>query len=193
MSRTQKKIDVYLTVSRATIDQHFNPHDPAPLYKKQLHQDIITYINSAVSSYTRHSIVRFKLSCDKQDKDLVEPFMHAITRHYQLQKEVIKSKFEKFRKRSIKLLFLSFALFIICHGLLPLVDEQLIISATVINTVDCFSFVIVCEPINRLIFDWNPHLKRISLLHKLANAEVIIMEYASAALELDPKLKKLGA
>ena len=167
---------------------------PAPLYKKQLHQDIVTYIDDAVSSYTRHSIIRFKLSCDKADKDLVEPFMHAITRHYQLKKEVMKRKFEKFKKRSVRLCFLSFALFMVCHGLLPLIDEEeLIIGATVINTVDVFSFVIVCEPLNRLIFDWNPYLKRISLLHKLATAEVIVMEYASAALELEPKLKKIGA
>lgn len=190
MSRTQKKIDIYLTVNRSTINQYFNPHDPAPIYKRQLRQDVITYITDAVTTYTRHSVIRYKISCNKEDKDLVEPFMHAINRHYQVKEELMKKEFEKFKKRSVKLLFMSLAVIMICHGLLPLVDVgEHGIGTTVTNSVDVFSWVILWKPIDRLIFGWNPYLKDISLLHKLATSEVIVMEYASAALELEPKLK----
>jgi hypothetical protein len=190
MSRTQKKIDIFLTVSRSTINQYFNPHDPAPIYKRQLRQDVITYISDAVTTYTRHSIIRYKISCNKEDKDLVEPFMHAINRHYQVKEELMKKEFEKFKKRSVRLLFMSLAVIMVCHGLLPLVEvEEHGIGSTVTNSVDVFSWVILWKPIDRLIFGWNPYLKDISLLHKLATAEVIVMEYASAALELEPKLK----
>ena len=44
------------------------------------------------------------------------------------------------------------------------------------NCLDVFSWVILWRPINELIFAWNPHLKDISLLNKLATAEVIIIE-----------------
>lgn len=190
MSRTQKKIDIYLTVNRSTINQYFNPHDPAPIYKRQLRQDVITYITDAVTTYTRYSIIRYKISCNKEDKDLVEPFMHAINRHYQVKEELMKKEFEKFKKRSVKLLFMSLAVIMVCHGLLPLVDVgEHGIGTTVTNSVDVFSWVILWKPIDRLIFGWNPYLKDISLLHKLATSEVIVMEYASAALELEPKLK----
>jgi hypothetical protein len=36
-----------------------------------------------------------------------------------------------------------------------------------------FSWVILWRPIDKLIFHWNPYLKEISLLHKMANATVI--------------------
>jgi hypothetical protein len=36
--------------------------------------------------------------------------------------------------------------------------------------------VILWRPIDKLIFYWNPHLKDISLMDKLATAEVIIIE-----------------
>jgi hypothetical protein len=116
--------------------------------------------------------------------------MHAISRHYQVKEELMKKEFDKFKKRSYKLLFMSLAVIMICHGLLPFVNIGTHgISSTVTNSVDVFSWVILWKPIDRLIFGWNPYLKDISLLHKLASAEVIVMEYASAALELEPKLK----
>ncbi len=191
MSRTlSKKIDVFLTVNRSSIDKYFNPHDPAPTYKRQLHQDLVTYISDAVNTYSRHSTIRYKISCNKEDKDLVQPFMHAISRHYQLKEELMKKEFEKFKKKSVKLLFMSLAVIMVCHGLLPLLNVgEHGIGTTVTNSVDVFSWVILWKPIDRLIFGWNPYLKDISLLHKLGNSEIIVMEYASAALELEPKLK----
>lgn len=191
MSRPQsKKIDVFLTVNRSTINQYFNPHDPAPIYKRQLRQDVLLYISDSVSTYNRYSNIRYKISCNKEDKDLVEPFMHAINRHFQIKEEMMKKEFEKFKKRSVKLLFMSLAVIMICHGLLPLLNmEEHGISTTITNSIDVFSWVILWKPIDRLIFGWNPFLKDISLFHKLASAEVIVMEYASAALELEPKLR----
>lgn len=191
MSRpVSKKIDVFLTINRTTINDYFNPHDPAPIYKRQLKQDVVLYISDSVSTYTRHSIIRYKISCDKEDKHLIEPFMHAVNRHYRIKEEIVKKEFDKFKKRSWKLLVMSLAAVMICHGLLPLLHlEEHGISATVTNSVDVFSWVILWKPIERLIFYWNPFLKEISLYHKLSTAEIIVMEYASAALEMEPKLR----
>jgi len=44
------------------------------------------------------------------------------------------------------------------------------------NCLDVFSWVILWRLIYELIFSWNPHLKEIALLHKLATAEVIIVD-----------------
>ena len=191
MNRTEsKKIDVFLTVNRSTIDEYFNPHDPSPIYKRQLKQDVVLYISDAVSTYNRHSVIRYKISCDKTDKELVEPFMHAVNRHYRVKETLVKKEFEKFKKRTYKLLIMSLAAVMVCHGFLPLLNlEEHGIGATVINSVDVFSWVVLWKPIERLIFYWNPFLKEMSLYHKLSNAEVIVMEYASAALEMEPKLR----
>ena len=45
-----------------------------------------------------------------------------------------------------------------------------------LNSLDVFSWVILWHPIDELMFHWNPHLKDINLLNKLATAESIIIE-----------------
>ena len=77
------------------------------------------------------------------------------------------------------LLFVSLTVVMICHGLVPMLlsDEQGFSSA-LRNGLDIFSWVILWQPIDKLVFQWNPHLKEISIMNRLANAEVIINENA---------------
>jgi hypothetical protein len=191
MSRSEsKKIDLFLSVSRRTLNDYFNPHDPSPIYKKQLHHDFVKYITEALTTYTRYTTLRFKVSCNKEDKELVEPFMQALRRHYTVQEQLVIKEFRKFKKKSFKLLLMSLGMVMICHGLLPMIlPEEHGIGATIMNSIDVFSWVILWKPIDRLIFGWNPYLKDISMYTKLLNAEVIVMEYASNALELETKLR----
>lgn len=184
-----KKIDVFLAVHKATINTYFNPHDTAPIYKRQLRQDLVTYLNDSVSTYTRYTTLRYKVSCNKEDLDLVEPFMNAVRRHFKLKEHLLITEFNKYKRKSFKLLFMSLAIVMVCHGLLPLLLHKSEFGVTVMGSVDVFSWVILWKPIDKLIFGWNPYLKEISLYHKLANAEVIVMEYASSALEMEVKPK----
>jgi hypothetical protein len=190
MSRTQSnKIDIFLSVDKSTINDYFNPHDPAPIYKRQLRNDLIVYINESVSTYSRYTTLRYKVSSNGEDKDLIEPFMHAIRRHFSLKEQMTKVEFEKFKKRSFKLLFMSLSVVMICHGLLPILFGDSEVGATIMSSVDVLCWVVLWKPIERLIFYWNPFLKDISLYNKLASSEIIIMEYASGALEIEPKTK----
>ena len=191
MSRppVSKKIDIFLSVSRSSLNTYFNTHDPSPIYKKQLHQDFIRYMTQCVLTYTRYTSLRFKISCTKEEKDLVEPFIQAIKRYYANEEQLIRKEFTKFKKRSFKLLFMSLGMVMLCHGLLPLILPEHGIGNTVMGSIEVFSWVILWKPIDRLIFGWNPYLKEISLYYKLVNAEVIVMEYASTAVELEPKLR----
>jgi hypothetical protein len=189
MSRpVSKKIDVFLNVNRSTINDYFSPHDSAPIYKRQLRHDLITYLNESVTTYARYTQLRYKVSCNKEDKDLVDPFITAVRRHFTVKEQLTYAKFERFKKRSFRLLIVSLVIVMVCHGLLPLLFSGEF-GETVMNSVDIFSWVILWQPIERLVFLWNPYLKEISLYNKLANAEVIIMEYASAALEVETKTK----
>lgn len=184
-----KKIDIFLSVNRSTIDEYFNPHDPAPIYKRQLRNDLIIYINESVSTYSRYTTLRYKISSNKEDKDLIEPFMHAMRRHFSSKEQITKLEFEKFKKRSFKLLFMSLSVVMVCHGILPLLFGESELGATIMSSVDVLCWVVLWKPIERLIFYWNPFLKDISLFNKLSTSEVIIMEYASGALEIESKNK----
>jgi hypothetical protein len=186
-----KKIDVFLSVNKTTVNDYFNPHDPAPIYKRQLRRDMIAYLDDAVHNYSRHAEIRYKISCTKGDKELVEPFMQAVRRHYQVNEQIAIKEFRKYKRRTFRLLFMSLAVVAICHTIPPLFLSHEGFGATIMNSIDCFSWVILWKPIDRLVFDWNSHLKEISLYNKLANSEVLVMEYADTAVEMDatPKLR----
>ncbi len=75
------------------------------------------------------------------------------------------------------LLLVSLFIVICFQGFLIVsLDENHSIQTGLSNIMDVFSWVILWQPFDKLLFYWNPHLKDISLLRKLATAEVIIIE-----------------
>ena len=63
------------------------------------------------------------------------------------------------------------------QGVVPmLLQVEHRIHSAFSNAIDVFSWVILWRPIYELIFEWNPHLKEIALLDKLATAEVILID-----------------
>ncbi len=182
-----KRISIFLTVDRNTIDNYFNPHDPAPIYKRQLRFDFVQYLNESVATYKKYSTIRYKVIYKLEDYNLPEPFIHAVRRHFYVKEQLKKMEFQKFKKKSYKLLFLSLAVVMFCQGALPLlISQEHRIHSAISNSLDVFSWVVLWQPIDKLIFHWNPYLKEISLLHKLANAEVIEIE----AEEKDIRMQK---
>ena len=170
------KINIFLTVNQLTIQEHFNPHDPAPIYKRQLSHQFEQYIMTSIESAKRHSVFEYRVTCKTEaDNNYADPFMYAIKRHFAAKKAIKVAVFEKFKARSYKLLFASLGIVMLCHGIVPMIlsDKQGIHSA-LSNGIDIFSWVILWQPIEKLVFYWNPHLKEISIINKLATAEVIV-------------------
>jgi len=175
-----EKINIFLTVDQSTIGEHFNPNDPAPIYKRQLSHQFQHYIMTSIESAKRYSVFYYKITCkNESDRQYTEAFIYAIRRHFSAKKLLKIEQFEKFKRRSYKLLFASLTVVMICHGLIPMLipgDEGF--HSAIRNGLDIFSWVILWQPIDKLVFYWNPHLKEISIMHRLATAEVIITENA---------------
>jgi len=173
-----KRITIYLTINEETINSYFNAHDPAPLYKRQLSHGFEQYINACIVAIKRYSTVRYRLVCTREsDKEYIEPLMHAIRRHYSIQKAIKEEEFIKFKKRSYKLLFASLAIVMFCQGFLPvLLKENHRVHSALSNALDVFSWVILWKPIDKLIFAWNPYLKEISIFDRLMSAETVLVE-----------------
>lgn len=172
------KINIFLAVDRQTINTYFNSHDPAPIYKRQLSHQLEDYIKTSVDSAKRYSAIFYKFRCTSEiDRQYAQPLMYAIRRHY-LQKKLMREKeFKKFKNRSWILLAISLVMVLICQGFVPLMlDENNRFHTAFGNTLDIFSWVLLWRPIDVLLFYWNPHLKDISLLNKLATAELIIID-----------------
>jgi hypothetical protein len=175
-----ERINIFLTVDQATIGDHFNVNDPAPLYKRQLSHQFNQYIMTSIESAKRHSVFYYKITCKNvSDKQYNEAFIYAIRRHFSAKKLIKVEQFEKFKRRSYLLLFASLTVVMICHGLVPMIlpgDEGF--HSALRNGLDIFSWVVLWQPIDKLVFYWNPHLKDISIMHRLANAEIILTDNA---------------
>jgi hypothetical protein len=172
------KINIFLTIDRQTIYNYFNSHDPAPIYMRQLSYQLQDYIGTSVASAKRYSVVFYKFKCTSElDKQYAQPLIYAIRRHYLHKKQMREKEFKKFKTRSWYLLFISLFMVLICQGFVPLMlDENNRFHTAFGNSLDIFSWVLLWRPIDLLLFYWNPHLKDISLLNKLATAELIIIE-----------------
>ena len=173
-----KTINVYVTLDQLVIQGYFNPHDPAPIYKRQLSHQFELYIMENVALFKRYDVIFYKFKyANEIDKQYAEPMMYAIRRHFNELKEHKIKNFEKYKRRNIMMLVISTLFVTLFHILIPMVltpDKG--ISSAVSNSLDVFSWVILWHPIDELVFNWNPHLKEINLLNKLATSELIIIE-----------------
>ncbi len=178
MEKDLNLINVYLTVDRKTIYSYFNMHDPAPLYKRQLSHIFEEYIRASVANAKRHSVIIYKMKCTNSiDKKYADPLIYAVKNHFCLRKKIREEQFQRFKKRNWILLGLSLLFIIVCQGILPLFFKDQDSAQTVLFTgLDVLSWVILWRPIDTLIFEWNPHLKEISILNKLATSEVVLVE-----------------
>ncbi|HYJ65682.1 MAG TPA: hypothetical protein VEV62_18200 [Parafilimonas sp.] len=178
-----KKINIFISVDVQTINTYFNAHDPAPLYKRQLSHQFEQYILNSITHAKRFSIIFYKLKCSNDiERQYTQPLMYAIKRHFTEKKALREAEFRRFKKRSFMLLAMSLIVIVLCHGVFPLfLNSNSQFQTIILTSSDIFSWVILWKPIDKLIFDWNPHLKDISILHKLSTAEVMIINNAKEA------------
>ena len=171
-------INIFLTLDQRVVEGYFNKHDPSPIYKRQLSYQFETYIMSSMESARRYSPVFYKLKCTREsDKQYAEPLLYAIRRHFSAKKQDREKEFIKFKRRNFFVLAVSILVAIVFHGFLPMIlSDEYKLHSGLVNSLDVFSWVILWHPIDELMFHWNPHLKDINLLKKLATAESIIIE-----------------
>lgn len=173
-----KTVNIFLTVDPQNIQSYFNENDPAPLYKRQLSHKLEHYIAMTVVNVKRYTVVFYKFQCKSEiEKQYTEPLIYAIRRHYAAKQVTREKEFKRFKKRTWLLLLVSLFVVILCQGfLMVLLDENHNFQYGVSNILDVFSWVLLWQPIDKLLFHWNPHLKDISLLKKLATAELIVVQ-----------------
>ena len=179
MSKTanSKAVNVYLSLDQASINTYFNKHDPSPIYKRQLSHQFEQYIRASASSAKRYDPIFFKLNCTNDiDQQFAEPLMYAIRRHFAEKKAEEIKAFNKYKKRNYGVVVVSLAIVVLVNLLLPLMLSKTIADETgITHLLDVFTWVIFFHPLDELMFNWNPHLKRILLMNKLTTAESIII------------------
>jgi hypothetical protein len=173
-----RKITVYVTADSNSIFSYFNPHDPSPVYSRQLSQEFEKYLNNCIVRANRYSEINYRVVClSKIDALFTGPLMEAIRRHYSINKALKEKEFRKFKKRAYYLLAIGLTVVMTCQGLLPyILSQEHRVHSALSNALDVFSWVILWKPIERLIFYWNPYLKDICILDKMITAEATVIE-----------------
>jgi hypothetical protein len=172
------KISIFLSVNKQTIDSYFNNNDPAPIYKRQLNHAFEQYIMTSVQAVKRYSVLTYKVTYKSDlDKEYIDPLMYAIKGHFNEVKLLKQAEFEKFKRRAYALLFMSLAIVMTCQGIVPyLLGTAHRFPSGLTNSLDVLCWVLLWHPLDQLIFSWNPYLKDISVVDRLANAEILLVK-----------------
>jgi hypothetical protein len=115
--------------------------------------------------------------------------MYAIKRHFAEVMLARQGEFERFKRRNYMVLFIGLAIILLSHILIPLIiNDTSGIESAVLTGIDIFSWVMMWQPIDNLLFHWNSHLKDIGTIRKLTEAEVIY----TVLKKLSQKIKKIN-
>ena len=173
-----EKIDIFLVVNPKAIDEHFNKNDPSPYYKRQLSHEFEEYINHLKASARRYSVIEYKVTCKtEEDKQYTEPLIYAIKRHFAKVMLAKQGEFERFKRRNYIVLFVGLTVILLSHLVIPmLVKDNGGIGSAILAGIDIFSWVMMWQPLDNLLFHWNSYLKDISTVKKLTEAPIVYTE-----------------
>jgi hypothetical protein len=169
------RLNIFLTVSPEAIDEHFNKNDPAPIYKRQLSYQFEQYIKLATTHVRSHTDIKYMVTCKAEaDKNYTEPLIYAVRRHFSAIEIAKRGEFEHFKKRNYQLLFIGLLIILLSHILIPIfINAESSIESAILTGIDIFSWVMMWQPIDNLLFHRIDYLKEISIFKKLTEAEVI--------------------
>ncbi len=173
-----EKIDIFLTVSLDAVQDHFNKNDPAPLYKRQLSHEFEEYINKAKAAARKHSFFEYKITCKKEeDKQFTEPLMYAVKRHYANMLLIMQDDYERFKRHNYVVLFMGLVIILLSHILIPLIiKDSGGVESAILTGIDIFSWVMMWQPVDNLLFHLSRHLEDIRTVKKLTEAGVVYTE-----------------
>ena len=121
------------------------------------------------------TVIEYKVTCKTEnDRQYTEPLIYAIKRHYADVMLAKQGEFERFKRRNYIVLFIGLAIILLTHILIPMViKDSGGIESAILTGIDIFSWVMMWQPIDNLLFHWNEHLKDISTIRKLTEAPVV--------------------
>lgn len=168
----------WIEVRVRTVQQLFDARDPAPFRERDLDDDFVEYIVSAVSEFSLATPLKLVIYVDdKESKDLPkDSIREAIRDFFNFRIDLQKKELRNFIRRAQ--LFLLIGLLILggClwaaqsivlpspPGVMGILREGLVI----------FGWVSIWKPIELILFDWYPLYEKLRLNRKLLGMEMDI-------------------
>lgn len=173
--------------------QLFNERDPAPFRERDLDQQFVTYIVSAVEEFPLRTKMKIRiLTADETDLKLENSLIirEAIRTYFQYESKLAKSNLRK-RHRTARYFFLIgiFTLFV-CLSLAQFISS--IKFAPALAEIVSVGFVIIgwvamWHPIEVLLYDWWPIRERRLYFDKIAALDMEVVSINNSVGFLPPK------
>jgi hypothetical protein len=144
------------------------------LYKRQLSQEFEQYIRVATAAARRHTNIQYKITCKTTaDQEYTEPLIYAIKRHFSAIEIAKQAEFERFKRRNYISLLIGLTIILLSHILIPcFLKGSTGLETAILSGFDIFSWVMMWQPIDNLIFHWNSYLKEINTIRKITEAPI---------------------
>ena len=185
MSETKKKHRYkhaegkrWIEVRVKSPQQLFDARDPAPFRERDLDDDFVEYIVSAVREFSISSQLKIVIYVEEKEANELpkDSIREAIRSYFAFRIDLQRSELKSFMKRAQMFLMIGLFVLVLClavaqsltvptpPGAIGILREGLVI----------FGWVSIWKPIELILFDWYPLLEKLRFYKKLVGTEIDI-------------------
>lgn len=169
-----------IEVKLKTPHQLFNERDPAPFRERDLDDEFVQYIKTAMSEFKKKDPVRLSIFCSEMHTARVTPqeIIDAIHSFFTYESELQRREIQLIFRQGHKSLWigLGFLLISVVLGNLLSVLPSEIFRQLARESSYLIGWVAMWKPINIFLYDWWPLADMRKVYIKLSEIEVLIHE-----------------
>lgn len=176
-----EKGTIIIEVSVKNSRQLFNEHDPAPFRDRDLDQQFVTYIVSAVEEFPLRTkmIIRI-LTSDTKDTAAENSLTisESIHKYFKYESELATAKLRKLNRTARYFFMIGLATLFVCLSLAQFVSS-IVLLPTIAEIVSVglviIGWVAMWHPIESLLYGWWPIREQRLYFDKIANLNVEVV------------------
>ncbi len=158
--------------------QLFDARDPAPFRERDLDDDFVEYIVSAVREFSLSVPLKIVIYVGEAESHelRMDSIIEAIKSYFNYQKELHRSELKNFIRRSQVYFAIGLVALFGCLGLAQSIQvpNPPGILGVLREGIVIFGWVSIWKPIELILFDWYPIYEKLKFYRKLKDMEIEI-------------------
>lgn len=154
----------------------FDLRDPAPFREKDLDEDFVQYINSAVREFSFPSLIKIVIYIEEPEPNTLnsDAIREAIHSHFFYQIELQTGNLRRYVKRAQVFLLIGLLALGACLGFAQSIptDSKPGFTEILREGIIIFGWVSIWKPIELILFDWYPLYENLRFDRKLFSTEI---------------------
>jgi hypothetical protein len=161
--------------------QLFDARDPAPFRERDLDDDFVEYILSAVREFSLSSLLKIVIYVEENEsKDLPkDSIREAIRSYFSYRIDLQRGDLKTFIKRAQLFLLIGLVILVSCISVaqnlnLPIPPGSPGFLGILREGIVIFGWVSIWKPIELILFDWYPLFEKLRFYQRLLTTEIEI-------------------